>query len=233
MTIKTIAFDGDDTLWHHQNYFEGMIKRFNDAMNRFGHYPDAGKLVDVNHIADLKLWGYGVKGFTLTMIETAIKMTDGKITGDQLYEIFNIGKEAYLHPVRLLDHVRETVATLHGKYFLLVITKGDLMAQEMKIAQSGLASLFDGIEIVSEKDERTYERIFKRYAIDPAEFVMVGNTIRSDILPPLHLGAHAIHIPYHTSWHFETPEIAEADKGRFTVLPSMEKLPEVIANLTV
>lgn len=231
MTIKTIAFDGDDTLWHHESYFEGAKQRFHDIMNQIGHYPDAADQVDLKHIQDLKLWGYGVKGFTLTMIETAITLTNGTITGQQIKEIFDLGKETYLHPITLLDHVRETLIKLRGRYFLLLITKGDLVAQEMKIAQSGLADFFDGIEIVSEKDISSYQRILKRYEIIPNEFVMVGNTIRSDILPPLQIGAKAIHIPYHTSWHFETPEVAEIEKSRFTVLPSMEKLPDIIATL--
>lgn len=231
MTIKTIAFDGDDTLWHHEAYMRELTTRFHTILNEIGDYPQAQESLETAHIADLKLWGYGVKSLTLTMIETAIKITNGTITGTHLQKILDIGKETYLHPIQVLDHVRETLAALHKRYFLIVITKGDLLAQEMKLSRSGLLSFFDGIEIVSEKDPDTYKRIFKRYDIVPEEFVMVGNSVRSDILPVLSLGAKAVHIPYHTSWQFENPEVAETDKAKFTVLPSMETLPALVKTL--
>lgn len=231
MPITTIAFDGDDTLWHHENFFREACHRFHDYMNTLGSFPDAYQALDAKHINDIKLWGYGVKGLILTMIELAIQMTGGKITGAELQKIFDLGKETYQHPINLLPFVRETLTALHGRYVLLLITKGDLIAQEMKIAQSGLASLFDRIEIVTEKDEETYARIMRQHKIDPQSLVMVGNSIRSDILPPLNLGAQAVHVPYHVSWHFENPEIAETDQKKFIVLPSLEKLPEVIAKM--
>lgn len=231
MPIKTVIFDGDDTLWHHENFFNGARDRFHELMNSIGDFPQAADQVDADHIVDLKLWGYGVKGFTLTMVQTAIKLTGGKITGEQIQKILDIGKETYLHPITLLPHVRETLAALHGKYFILLVTKGDLLAQEMKFDQSGLAPFFDGIEIVTEKDEKTYKRIYKRYQLDPKETIMIGNTLRSDVLPTVALGAHAVHIPYATSWHFETPEVAQSDVGKFAVMPNMEKLPELIAGI--
>jgi putative hydrolase of the HAD superfamily len=203
MTLNTIGFDGDDTLWHHDIYWRDTLKEFSVLMNRLGHFPDAGEQLDAQHINDLKLWGYGIKGLILSMVELSIRMTKGQITGTQIQEVVDLGKRAYHHPMNLLPHVRETLAALKGRYFLILITKGDLVAQEMKIDQSGLKMFFDAIEIVSEKDTPTYQRILDRYNVEPSEFIMVGNALRSDILPPLSLKAQAVHIPYHTSWHFE------------------------------
>lgn len=231
MTITTIAFDGDDTLWHHENFFREATQEFHNYMNTLGSFPDALERLDAKHIEDLALWGYGVKGLTLSMIELAINLTEGRITGEQIQTIFNIGKRTHQHPVILLDHVAETIGKLSDRYHLLLITKGDLIAQEMKITKSGLAEFFDGIEIVSEKDVPTYEKIFELYRLKPNEVIMVGNSIRSDILPPLKLGAQAIHIPYHTSWHFEQAELAETDKTNFIVLPSMKDLPDILKRL--
>lgn len=228
MTITTIAFDGDDTLWHHDNYFREATQEFHNYMNTLGSYPDALEALDSKHIQDIAQWGYGVMGLTLSMIELSVEMTNGKITGDQMQVIFNIGRKAHQHPVVLLDHVAETIGALNDRYQLLLITKGDLIAQEMKIHKSGLAEFFDGIEIVSEKDVPTYQKIFELYRVDPEEVIMVGNTLRSDIIPPLKLGAQAVHIPYNTSWHFEQAQVADADRENFVVLPSMKDLPELL-----
>lgn len=231
MPITTIAFDGDDTLWHHDNYFRKAIDQFHDIMNEIGDFPDARERVDVKHIADLGTWGYGVKGLLLSMIELAIAMTDGRITGAQIQRIFDVGKQTHLHPVTLLDHVAETIGALHHRYQLLLITKGDLIAQEMKVHKSGLAQFFDGIEIISEKDVETYKKIMKRYQAKPEEFLMIGNTLRSDIVPPVKLGAQGIHIPYTTSWHYEQSLITDDEKAQFVTLPSMKDVPPLLDKL--
>lgn len=232
MTIKIVAFDGDDTLWHHNNFFLKASADFHAIMNRLGDFPDAQEQLDKKHIEDLPVWGYGVKGLILTMIELAITMTNGTIPAPVIQEIFDMGRNTHMHPVTLLDHVQKTIESLHGRYHLMLITKGDLIAQEMKIHKSGLEPLFDDIDIVSEKDVATYDRIFRRGHINPEELIMVGNSLRSDILPPVQLGAQAVHIPYVTDWHFETAdEIATKDKKRFITLGSMEHLPEIIDNL--
>lgn len=228
MTITTIAFDGDDTLWHHENYFGIARAQFQTLMNEIGDYPDAIDLADQQHINNLPLWGYGVRSFTLSMIEAAIEMTGGTITGNDIKRVVEIGRSLYQHPIILLDHVAETVQTLHSKYRLVLITKGDLVAQEMKIHQSKLGPFFESAEIVSEKDIPTYERIFKRLDINPAECVMVGNSVKSDIIPPLALGAKAIHIPYSTTWMHEQAEVSESDVGKFLTMPSIQGLPEAI-----
>lgn len=228
MTIKTIAFDGDDTLWHHENYFEHAESQFHALMNEIGDYPQALEAVKNQHIATLPLWGYGVKSFTLSMIETALTLTGDTISGASLHKILEIGKSLYQHPVILLDHVATTVQALHGKYRLVLITKGDMFAQQTKIAQSNLAPFFDIIEVVSEKDEDTYHKILKRDRINPKEFIMVGNSIKSDILPVLAIGGQGVHIPYHMTWQFERAEVKDKNEKAYITLPSMKDLPALV-----
>jgi putative hydrolase of the HAD superfamily len=228
MKIKTIAFDGDDTLWHHENYFSEARQKFNSLMNELGDFPNAGEVADAQHISNLPLWGYGVRSFTLSMIEAAISMTNGSIDGNNIKHIMEIGRSLYQHPVILLDHVAETIQELQTKYRLVLITKGDLVAQEIKISQSKLGPFFETIEIVSEKDVETYQRIFKRHGINPKECIMVGNSVKSDIIPPVQLGAQAVHIPYHSTWLFERAEVAQTDQGKFIVLPTMKELVSII-----
>lgn len=230
MTIKIVAFDGDDTLWHHNNFFRKASEQFHEIMNRIGDFPDAREQLDQKHINDLPVWGYGVKGLILSMIELSISMTQGTIPAPVLQEIFNVGRDTHLHPITLLDHVSETIQALHEKYQLILITKGDLIAQEMKIHKSGLEPYFDSIDIVSEKDVPTYEKIFKRMRINPEELVMIGNSLRSDVIPPVRLGAQAVHIPYVSDWHFEKEDVNEADKARFITLSTMEHLPAILEN---
>lgn len=231
MTIKIIAFDGDDTLWHHNNYFQQAVDQFCALMNTLGDYPNIREQTDQKHIQDLPTWGYGVKGLILSMIELAVTLTNGTIPGTAIQEIIRIGRNAHMHPVILLDHVTETIKALHGDYELILITKGDLIAQEMKVHKSGLESYFSSIEIVSEKDVPTYKRIFHRMRVNPEEVVMIGNTLRSDILPVVRLGGQAIHVPYITNWHFEEAEMTEDDIKRYITMASMEHIPDVIRNL--
>jgi putative hydrolase of the HAD superfamily len=231
MTITTIAFDGDDTLWHHENFFLDAQKRLHALLNEYGDFPDAFAQIDAQHVADLPIWGYGVKSLVLSALECAIRITAGKIPAEGIQRILEIGRELHQHPVQLLDGVAEAVGTLNQRYGMILITKGDLIAQEMKVTRSGIAPYFDAVEIVSEKNEETYERIFKRYQLDPAEVLMIGNSIKSDILPVVRVGGQAIHIPYHTTWEFEKAEIAQTDLEKFIVLPTMKDLPEFLERL--
>lgn len=231
MAITTIAFDGDDTLWHHDNFFRAAIDEFYEVMNSLGDFPNAKEAIDEKHISDLAVWGYGVKGLTLSMIELAISLTDGKIAGTDIQKIFDIGRKTHLHPVILLDHVASTIQALQGRYRIVLITKGDLIAQEMKIHKSGLEPFFDIIEIISEKDNATYKKILQRHQIKPEELIMVGNSLRSDIIPPIQLGAQAIHIPYETSWHFEKMMTSDEEKKRFITMPNMQDMPLLIEQL--
>jgi putative hydrolase of the HAD superfamily len=203
MPIKTVAFDGDDTLWHNESHFHFTQTEFRELVRR--HVPDAD--VDARlfatEMANLKLYGYGIKSFTLSMLETAIAVTEGKIPAADLEVILGWGKRMLLEPTELLDGVRETLLEVSGRYSLLLITKGDLFDQESKLARSGVAELFAGVEILSDKQVDSYKTVLTRRGIKPEEFVMVGNSLRSDVVPVVEMGARAVHIPYHVTWHHE------------------------------
>jgi putative hydrolase of the HAD superfamily len=203
MPIRTVAFDGDDTLWHNESHFHFTQTEFRELLMR--HVPDAD--VDARlfatEMANLKLYGYGIKSFTLSMLETAIAVTEGKIPASDLEVILGWGKRMLQEPTELLDGVKETLLEVSGRYSLLLITKGDLFDQESKLARSGVAELFAGVEILSDKHVDSYRTVLTRRGIKPDEFVMVGNSLRSDVVPVVEAGARAVHIPYHVTWHHE------------------------------
>ena len=210
-SIKTIAFDADDTLWVNEPLFRINEEKFDSLLkNYISDDQITAKLYDTE-IRNLKHFGYGIKGFIISMIETAIELTKGEIKGCDLKKIIDWGKEQIEHPVNVLDDVEKVLEALNGKYKLMIITKGDLFDQESKIARSGLADYFDIIEIVSEKDEATYSSLMKKHNLNPSELLMIGNSLKSDILPLVKLGAKAIHIPFHTTWVHE--EISTKDLG--------------------
>jgi putative hydrolase of the HAD superfamily len=203
MPIRVVGLDGDDTLWHNETRFNLTQNELRDLLRR--HVPDA----DVHaHLAEMEMknlgiYGYGVKAFTLSMIETAIQLTEGKIPASDLEVILGWGKRMLMEPTELLDGVEKALLELNGRCDLLLITKGDLFDQESKLARSGLAELFTGVEILSEKNVDSYRAILRRRGIKPEEFVMVGNSLRSDVAPVVELGARAVHIPYPVTWHHE------------------------------
>lgn len=207
MSIRVLAFDGDDTLWHNESRFNLTQTALRDLLRR--HVPNAdvdGHLFDVE-MRNLSLYGYGVKAFTLSMLETAIELTDGRIPASDLQVILGWGKRMLTEPTELLDGVRATLKEVSVGHSLLLITKGDLFDQESKLARSGLADMFSGVEILSDKNIDSYRSLLKRRAIEPDEFVMVGNSLRSDIAPVVALGARAVHIPYQVTWnHEQVPE---------------------------
>jgi len=203
MPIRYLGLDGDDTLWHNETRFQLTQAALRDLLR--SHVPDAD--VDT-HLAEvemrnLRLYGYGVKAFTLSMIETAIQVTDRRIPTADLEVILGWGQKMLGEPTELLDGVEAALLDLSRRYELLLITKGDLFDQESKLARSGLAEMFTGVEILSEKDVDAYRSVLRRRHIEPAHFVMVGNSLRSDIAPVLALGARAVHIPYPLTWHHE------------------------------
>lgn len=229
--LTTIAFDGDDTLWHNERLFAATQERF-EALLR----PHAGDLDIHDRLyrierRNLSVFGYGIKGFTLSMIETALELTDHRIDGDAVAQILRWGREMLDQPVDPLPDVRKTLAALHGDYHLMVITKGDLFDQENKIARSGLADFFSQVEIVSEKTEATYRDILSRADATPDSFLMVGNSLRSDILPVLALGARAVHIEYEITWAHEQAEAPTDSAGRFWHLDHIGALPPLIRRL--
>ncbi|MCK5906329.1 MAG: HAD family hydrolase [Flavobacteriales bacterium] len=209
--IKTIAFDADDTLWVNEPLFRINEEKFDSLLKDYiSDDKITSKLYDTE-IKNLKHFGYGIKGFMLSMIETAIELTNGDIKGCDLKKIIDWGKDQIEHPVNVLDDVDKVLDVLKNKYKLMIITKGDLFDQESKIARSGLADYFDIIEIVSEKDEDTYSSLLKKHSINSDELLMVGNSLKSDILPLINLGAKAIHIPFHTTWVHEKIDPKTAD----------------------
>jgi putative hydrolase of the HAD superfamily len=228
--IDVVALDGDDTLWHSENQFVMTQDRFKELLAGRAD-PD---LLDARLMAhereNLQVFGYGVKGFTLSMIETAIEVTEGRIETADIQAIIDGAKEMLQHPVELLDGVAETVQTLIKDYRVMVITKGDLFHQESKLARSGLVEDLWQVEIVAEKDEASYRRIFDRYGLDPATFVMVGNSVKSDILPVLALGGRAVHIEYEMTWEMEHAEADKAHEG-YWELDTIRDLPTLLATM--
>jgi putative hydrolase of the HAD superfamily len=231
MNLTTIAFDGDDTLWHNEPLFWASTQRFQEVLAPYSEPQALAERLLATEIANLSLFGYGIKGFVLSMIETAIEVSDGRVPTSVIAEFIARGKDMLAHPVHLLDGVAETLAALRAMGFRLVlITKGDLFDQESKLARSGLAELFHGVEIVSEKDAATYARVLARLGDGAERAVMVGNSVRSDVLPMLVAGGHAVHVPYVSTWEHER---ADAPDGhpRFHRVASMAEVPALLRRL--
>ena len=225
----TIGFDGDDTLWHNETLFSVTQDRFRAMLSHVDPTELDRRLLDTER-RNLNFFGYGIKGFILSLIETAIEVTDGRIEARDIQTILDAGKTMLTHPVDLLEGVAETVERLSDHHRLLLITKGDLFDQESKIARSGLSPHFAGVEIVSEKDPDTYRRVLARHGVRPERFVMVGTSVRSDVLPVLALGGQAVHIPYHLTWAHEAVEPPVKQAG-YVRIESMAALAPVIAGL--
>lgn len=206
MPVKVIAFDADDTLWVNEPYFQETENNFCALLEDYIPHHTVSQELFKTEIANLGLYGYGVKGFMLSMIETALTVSSKTISLDVIEKTIGYGKELLEKPIELLDGVEQVLASLTNKYRLVVATKGDLLDQERKLKKSGLEHYFHHIEIMSEKNASDYSKLIKHLDIDPSEFLMIGNSLKSDILPVLQLGGHAIHIPYHTTWAHEKVE---------------------------
>jgi len=227
--FDVIAFDADDTLWHNESLFQETETKFEVLVSKYS-------TDDVNNfrqrlfeteMRNIRYFGYGVKSFTLSMVETAIEITDGQIPAAEIGQLIALGKAMLDQPVQLLDQVEATVAELAAdSYRLMVITKGDLLHQQNKVNQSGLTDYFSHIEVVSEKDEPTYQAILGKYNISPQQFLMIGNSVKSDVLPVVALGGRAIHIPYHTTWQHELT--AEHHPNGFDRLEHIGQLPQYL-----
>jgi putative hydrolase of the HAD superfamily len=209
MSPTLIAFDADDTLWHNETLFHLSQERFCNLLGTHGPRDAIMAALVATERRNLKRYGYGVKGFVLSLIETALDVTGGTVPQSAISEILMIGHDMLDHPVETLPGVVEVLHALGPYVDLVLITKGDLLHQEQKIAASGLAEIFDGIEIVSEKNAETYGRIFAAYGRAPEACVMVGNSLRSDVAPALEVGAWGVHIPYHLTWELEKAEVAD------------------------
>ncbi len=224
--IDLIAFDADDTLWHNEPIFHATESQFAEMLAAYHPAAWVSERLLATETKNLGHFGYGIKGFILSMIETAIELTEARITGAEVQKIIERGHEMLRHPVELLDGVRETIESLNGRYRLMLLTKGDLFDQESKLARSGLGEFFDAIEIVSTKNASTYRAIMKRYDVAPEGFVMVGNSLRSDVLPAIEAGAHAVHIPYALTWAHERIDDDALAGKEFGVLAKITMLPE-------
>ena len=230
MTVTTIGFDADDTLWHHETFYRGTEERFADLLSD---YAPAEHLQDRLLAAErrnLEHYGFGVKGFTLSMIETAIEVTEGRVPGHVIAEILAAGRDMLAHPIDLLPHAREAVEAIAATHRVILVTKGDLMDQERKLAQSGLGDLFDAVEIVSDKTPAVYARLFARHGTGARQALMVGNSIKSDVLPVLEAGGWGVHVPHGLAWALDHAD-APAGHPRFRALPDLGGLADLVAGL--
>jgi putative hydrolase of the HAD superfamily len=227
----TIGFDADDTLWHNETIFENVHLRYRALLARFHDAATVEQRLFATEMRNLERYGYGVKGFMLSAIETAIDLSNGQISAEEIRLIIALGQDMLAHPVELLEGVLDVVGPLAHAHRLLLITKGDLRDQERKLSLSGLAGLFRAVEIVSEKDSSTYERILRRHGVAPDRFLMVGNSLKSDILPVLAIGGVAAHVPYHLTWAAERVDTLPDAAGRFFQLGSLRELPELIRGI--
>lgn len=229
--FDVIAFDGDDTLWHNESIFSLTQEEFRALLQPYAPAGEIDARLFATETRNLALFGYGIKAFMLSMIETAIELTNGRIPASAIQTIIDHGKAMLAHPVELLPGVRETVERLAATHRLMLITKGDLFDQEGKIARSGLGDHFWRIEVVSEKDVATYRRVLARHEIAPERFVMIGNSLRSDILPVLEIGGRAVYIPYHLTWEHERVEGEIEVSTRMTEIEHIGELPDLVAEL--
>jgi putative hydrolase of the HAD superfamily len=182
-------------------------------------------------MGNLAYFGYGIKGFALSMIETAVKVSGGRVGGSEIQQIVDLAKEMQQAPVHLLEHVEEVIPKLAASHSLMLITKGDLFDQQAKLARSGLAPYFENVQVVTEKTLEMYRMLLKGYGIEPQRFLMVGNSLRSDILPVVRLGAHAVHIPYHLTWAHEVVSVEDWEEDGYVALEHIGLLPELIQRL--
>ncbi len=203
-TIKVIGFDADDTLWVNEPFYQDIEKEFCQIMKPYLDEAESSKELFKTEMQNLEIYGYGAKGFILAMVETALRATKGKISSEEINRIIEIGKTLLTMPIQLLDGVENVLLKLQGKYKLILATKGDLLDQERKLQKSGLIGYFHHIEIMSDKHENNYRKLLSHLDIQPSEFLMVGNSVKSDILPVINIGAKAIHVPFSVIWQHET-----------------------------
>lgn len=203
MNPKIIAFDADDTLWHNEPYFDEAQERFCQLFQDYASSQEILGLILNHQVKNLPLYGFGIKAFTLSMIESALELTNHQISGNGIEKILTIGKDLLQKPVELLPNVEDVLKELQGKYKLVVATKGDLKDQHRKLHDSGIGHYFHHIEVLSDKTELDYTKMLGRLDCKAEDFLMIGNSLKSDVLPVLNLGGFGIHIPYHTTWEYE------------------------------
>ena len=221
--LKVIAFDADDTLWHNESYFQETEKKFCVLLENYLPQHTIGRELLQTEVKNIELYGYGIKAFILSMIETAIRITDKSIPNEAIEKIIGYGQDLLNKPVDLMDGVEDVLHQLKGKYRLVMATKGDLLDQERKLKKSGLENYFHHIEIMSEKKEDDFKKLIKHLDIPPEQFAMIGNSLKSDIVPVLNLGGHGFHIPYHVTWAHERVE-TQIENEKFKEISSIHDL---------
>lgn len=221
--ITTLGFDADDTLWINETYFRETEHKFARLLSAYETENKIDQELFKTEIQNLEFYGYGIKGFMLSMIESAIDLSNGTIDIASVSEIIKMGKEMIDKPVELLEGVEEVLKSLNGDYRVLLLTKGDLLDQERKLKRSGLSDYFHHIEVLSDKKEANYRNLLEHLEIDPSEFLMIGNSLKSDVLPLIKIGARAVHIPFHTTWAHETVS-AEEENDSYATLSSIKQL---------
>lgn len=223
MSINTIAFDADDTLWHNEPYFDEAQDKFCELFSGYASKQDILRLILNHQVSNLPLYGFGIKAFVLSMIESALELTNQQLTGSITHKIIKIGKELLQKPVELLPEVETVIEQLSQHYKLVVATKGDLKDQHRKLHDSGIGHYFHHIEVMSDKKELDYKKMLDRLDIESKDFIMIGNSLKSDILPVLNIGGKAIHIPYHTTWEYEKIDF-EIQHQNFSSISSFKEL---------
>ncbi|WP_425237803.1 HAD family hydrolase [Ulvibacterium sp.] len=226
-SIKVIGFDADDTLWVNETYFRETEEKFADLLEGYETKNKIDQELFKMEMKNLELYGYGIKGFMLSMIESAMELSNNQVSQATISEILNLGKRMIAHPVELLGGVKEVLRQLNGKYRLIVLTKGDLLDQERKLERSSLSNYFHHVEVLSDKKEENYLNLLDHLKIGVNEFLMIGNSLKSDVLPILNIGAQAVHVPFHTTWQHEEVSVEE---GKYTYL-KINQLTDILKYL--
>ena len=228
--LTTLGFDADDTLWQNEEFFRLTEARFTELLRDYAEEDHLAERLLEAERRNLGQYGFGIKGFVLSMIETAIEVTEQRVPASVISEIIEAGQEMLRHPIHLLDHVEDTITALAPDFRLVMITKGDLLDQERKLAQSGLGEMFDAVEIVSDKVPQTYIRAFMRHGDGPERALMVGNSMKSDVVPAIEAGAWGVHVPARYEWEIERAD-PPRDKSRYRVISHLGDLPDVIGSI--
>ncbi|MDW6022328.1 HAD family hydrolase [Mesorhizobium sp. BAC0120] len=228
--LTTIGFDADDTLWQNEQFYRMTEARFVELLGEHLDAPGiSARLLDAAR-RNLGVYGFGIKSFTLSMIETAIEVTGGKVQGDAIGRIIAMGREMHSHPIETLPEARQAVEALKDRYRIVLVTKGDLFDQERKLAQSGLGELFDAVEIVSDKNADTYRRVFSRHGDGPEQAMMIGNSLKSDVIPAIEAGGWGIYVPHELTWAAEHADAPESHP-RFRQIERLGELERMIADI--
>tara|TARA_R110000744_G_C19233489_1_gene548424 strand:+ start:177 stop:875 length:699 start_codon:yes stop_codon:yes gene_type:complete len=215
--IRVIGFDADDTLWVNETYFRDAEEKFTALLEKYETKNKIDQELFKTEIRNLDLYGYGIKGFVLSMIECALELSNNQVSQKTIIECLNLGKNMISHPVELLNGVVDVLKILKDKYRLIVLTKGDLLDQERKLERSGLTEYFHHVEVLSDKKEKNYSDLLEHLQILPSEFLMIGNSLKSDVLPLVGIGARAVHVPFHTTWQHEEVLEPQENKGYMTI----------------